>query len=402
MIDKDLNLNPGFLLNKLTQVEKELAILYQISNAMQTTLELEHLLYIILTGVTTHSGLGFNRAALFLITSEERCLECKMVIGPESGDHAASIWKFIESSKKDLEDLIDKNNLIKNGHETSLFRALKEIKVPLSQDTRSILATAFHYGSPLHLQGDQLNQYVNDPVQKIFNSHELVIVPLKAKDKVNGLIWADNLYTHKPIVEDDIKIFSMLANQAGLAVENAQLYEMVVHKSRTDSLTGLWNHGYFQDKLMEEIEKASRLGEILTLVCIDIDHFKIFNDTFGHQKGDIILKELANILKISSRDQDHVCRYGGEEFVIILVQTNKEQGYTIAERLREKIAQHPFCDQMDGQNFHMTVSMGLATYPKDSLTKEELLNQADKAMYIAKFSGRNMTCLVNKENSSHS
>ena len=184
----------------------------------------------------------------------------------------------------------------------------------------------------------------------------------------------------------------MFANQAGLAIENSQLYEMVVHKSHTDSLTFLWNHGFFQDTLIKELENAKTRNIPLSLVLIDIDNFKKFNDTWGHQNGDLILTELSKLLKDFSREGDYVCRYGGEEFSIILTETNKERAFMIAERLREEIAQHNFPITASQEPVKLTVSIGVATFPGDAHAKEELILKADKAMYTAKFIGKNRTC----------
>jgi diguanylate cyclase (GGDEF)-like protein len=219
-------------------------------------------------------------------------------------------------------------------------------------------------------------------------------MPLRAKGTVNGLIVADNIFTKKPITDADIKIFSMLADQAGLAIENSRLYEMVVHKSHTDSITNLWNHGFFQEKLSEEIQIAEQFHYPLSLAMLDIDDFKKLNDMYGHQHGDVILREVAQILRDSSRDVDYVCRYGGEEFTLILKQTRKEQSIEIAERIRKKIDSHPFPSGTDDHKLKVTVSIGLATYPDDASTKKELIDNADRAMYIAKFSGKNKTCVA--------
>src|SRR3990167_1835335 len=134
----------------------------------------------------------------------------------------------------------------------------------------------------------------------------------------------------------------MLSNKGWLAIENSRLYELVKHKSHTDAITHLWNHGFFQDKLTEEIENALKTQTSIGLIMIDIDDFKKLNDLYGHQNGDIVLKEIAQILNESSRECDYVCRYGGEEFCIILTQTNMEQGYLIAERIRQNISNHQF------------------------------------------------------------
>ena len=386
--------NSESLLEQINRAHRDLTVLYEVSNAMRTTLELNHILYIILTSVTAHTGLGFNRALLFLVNSKERCLEAKMAIGPESGEEAQKIWSYISASKQGLDDLIKEEKLDQNQKQTLLFKSIKNLKIPLSHDENNLLSTAFHEGRPLHISSNKIGQYLEDPLLKIFKTNELIIMPLKAKDKVNGLIIADNLYTQKPITSEDLKIFMMLSNQAGLAIENSRLYEMVREKSHTDSITGLWNHGFFQDQLMEELKEAKIKNQTLSLIMLDIDNFKKFNDTYGHQNGDIILKEAAIILKECCRENDFVCRYGGEEFAIISTQTKKETALTIAERIREKTSKHGFSPLNSQQDFPITVSIGLAVFPDDAQAKEELITKADQAMYIAKFSGKNQTCLA--------
>jgi len=380
--------NPSEELNKS---RRELSVLYEISNAMRTTLELNHILYIILTGVTAHSGLGFNRAILFLVNQADNCLEPKMAIGPESGEHAQKVWDYISEAKQHIDDLIQSEAVEQNIKESSLYKSIKELKIPISTHSENLLAQAYLKGSPVHISPEKIHQFDNDPFLQKFKTTELVIMPLKAKDTVNGIIVADNLYTQKSITPDDLKIFMMLANQAGLAIENSRLYEMVKHTSHTDSITNLWNHGFFQNKLSREIKMAREHKHPLSLMVIDIDNFKSLNDTYGHQNGDIVLKEIASILGDSSRDIDYVCRYGGEEFTIILTETTKDQGTTIAERIRQKIEQYTFPKFSSNENLKVTVSIGLASFPDDAKTKEALITKADKAMYVAKFGGKNQT-----------
>ncbi|MGE0268353.1 MAG: diguanylate cyclase [Candidatus Omnitrophota bacterium] len=375
---------------QLNRAQKDLKMLYDISNAMRTTLELESILYIILTSVTAHYGLGFNRAILFLVNSKDRCLEPKMAIGPDSLEHAQKIWDYIAEQKYHLDDLI-KEDSISNKKHSSLFKSVQNLKIPLNTETENILAHVYHKGAPLHLDKDQIEQYKNDPLLQQFNTNDLVVMPLKAKDTVNGIIVADNLYTPKSISEDDLRMFMMLSNQAGLAIENSQLYEKIKHKSYTDSLTDVFNHGFFQDKLNESINSATKTNQNLSLMILDIDDFKRLNDEFGHQTGDLVLKIVASILKNSSREKDYVCRYGGEEFAIILTDTNKKQAYTIAERIRNNIESYKF--ENLPHNYKITVSIGLSSYPEDEDNKTALIALADKAMYVAKFSGKNRTCV---------
>jgi diguanylate cyclase (GGDEF)-like protein len=378
--------------NKLIRARRELSALYEISNAMRTTLDLNHILYIILTSVTSHTGLGFNRAILFLENKLERCLEPKMAIGPDSLEDAQRIWEYISGHEQALDDLIHEEKLDQNISQGVLFKSIEKLKIPLSTGKDNLLLTAYMTGVPAHIPQEKISQYTDDPLLQNFKTNELIIMPLKAKDRVNGLIIADNLYTQKPITDDDLRMFAMLANQAGLAIENSRLYEIIKHKSHTDAITNLWNHGFFQDKLTKEVEKAKKESKTISLIMIDIDDFKKLNDTYGHQNGDIVLKEIANILRDSSRDGDYACRYGGEEFSVVLTQTNKDQGAIIAERIRQKIEEYRFPKFSSEQQPKVTVSIGLATFPEDAQTKELLISEADKAMYCAKFSGKNQTC----------
>ncbi len=376
--------------DKLERAQRDLKMLYEISNAMRTTLELESILYIILTSVTSHDGLGFNRAVLYLVNSRDRCLEPKLALGPDSLEHAQKIWDHIAEQKYHLDDLIADDVIGQKSH-SSLYQAVKELKIPLTTEENNLLAHVYHFGAPMHLTEEELKIYADDPLLAKIQSNELVVMPLKAKDTVNGIIVADNHFTQRAVDDDDIKMFTMLCNQAGLAIENSQLYEKIKHKSYTDSLTEVYNHGFFQDRLSAAIEQAKRNHQTVSIVMLDLDDFKMLNDNFGHQTGDCVLKEVASVLKKSSREIDFVCRYGGEEFAIILTNTSRKQAFSIAERLRKNIETHQIGLLPKGMT--VTASLGVSTYPDDAQDKTDLIGMADKAMYVAKFSGKNRTCL---------
>jgi diguanylate cyclase (GGDEF)-like protein len=241
-----------------------------------------------------------------------------------------------------------------------------------------------------------MQSYSHDHIVQLLRSEEMVLIPLKAKDKVIGIVVADNFITRDPITKNDIRMLTLLANQAGLAIEDSQLYEKTVLRAHTDSLTELWNHGYFQYLLQSELEKAKAQQKPLSLITLDIDDFKIYNDTLGHQAGDQILKDLASVLKDQSRKMDHVCRYGGEEFTVILPHTDNKEAFQISERLRETIKIFPFSHEEILPSKHLTVSIGLATYPENGVTSSELITASDKALYQAKHKGKNNTCCVIK------
>lgn len=377
---------------ELERTKIELGILYEISNAMRTTLKLDEILYIILTGVTAHTGLGFNRAVLFLVNETEGIIEGKMGIGPETGEEANRIWTQIEQEKMNLDDLINACKLSNAVIESGFARQVRHLKLPLREENGGILALSVLDGMPLHLTKETIQNYAHDPILQVLKSDELVVSPLKSKDKVNGLILADNFITKKAISKDDIRMLLMLANQAGLAIENSQLYEKTVIRAHSDYLTDLWNHGYFQFLLQTEIEKVKATKMPLSLIMLDIDDFKIYNDKLGHQAGDRILKDLAALLKNQSRTMDYVCRYGGEEFTIILPRTGKKESFLIAERLRTDIEKHTFLHEEILPQKKLTLSLGIATFPEDGAFPSELITSSDKNLYQAKHKGKNITC----------
>lgn len=377
---------------ELERTKMELGILYEISNAMRTTLKLDEILYIILTGVTAHIGLGFNRAILFLVNEKEKIIEGKMGFGPESEEEANRIWTQIEQEKMNMEDLINAYKTSDKTIESGFNKQVKHLRLPVQEQNLGLLALGVLDGMPLLLSGGNLQKYQDDPVIQLLRSDELALIPLKAKDKVNGIIVADNFITKKPVTKDDIRMLTMLANQAGLAVENSQLYEKTVMRAHSDSLTELWNHGYFQYLLQTELEKTKAIKAPLTLILVDIDFFKIYNDTLGHQAGDKALKEMAQLLKNQSRKMDYVCRYGGEEFSIILPQTEKKEAFLIAERLRQDIIKFRFCNEHILPQKQLTVSIGLSSFPEDGQTPSELINASDRSLYQAKHQGKNTTC----------
>ncbi|MBU0549559.1 MAG: sensor domain-containing diguanylate cyclase [Candidatus Omnitrophica bacterium] len=379
------------LKQQLQRTKSELSILYEISNAMRTTLKLEEILYIILTGVTAHTGLGFNRAMLFLVNEKMNLIEGKMGIGPNTGEEAKHIWKQIEEQRMDLDDLVNMFKVSAYPLESQFNQQVKAMKLPLNEKN-NLLSLAVLEGMPLHLNPQTIVNYPNDPLLKVLKTQEAAIVPLKAKDKVNGVIIADNIFTKRPISQDDLRMLIMLANQAGLAIENSHLYEQAITRGHVDSLTGLWNHGYFHHLLQSEIEKAKINKSPLSLVMLDMDYFKIYNDNLGHQAGDKVLKELANLLSDCSRKMDWVARYGGEEFSIILPGTIKREAVIIAERLRQIISQHPFDREEILPAKKLTCSLGIATFPEDAKTSSELIGVSDERLYIAKSKGKNIAC----------
>jgi len=381
--DRDLKL-------ELERLDWEFSLLYEISNAMRTTLKLDQILYIILTALTSHEGLGFNRAMLFLVNDKENVLEGVMGIGPHTAEEAGKIWHAISQSKMTLDDFIASYDTFKKDPESKLNSIVKGIKVPLREDM-GILALTILEGMPFEITTHEAKKLVDPQIQKTLNTDFFVTVPLKAKDKILGAILVDNMFNKKPITKSDVRMLSMFANHAGLAIENSRLYEETVYLSSIDWLTKLWNYGKFQQNLSLELEKAKKSENSLSLVMTDVDNFKNYNDRLGHMKGDEALKQIAGALQSKSRKFDIVARYGGEEFAIIMPNTSKENAKLFAERLRNEV-ERLYAEEASIQpEKWLTISCGIATYPEDANSKDALISKSDIALYEAKGTGKNRT-----------
>lgn len=387
--DKSAKEPADLLKDELERAKSELLLLYEVSNAMRTTLELEQILYIILTAVTSHEGLGFNRAMLFLVNDRDKALEGKMGIGPHSIEEATKIWKGIEDSKMALEDLINAYDNFKRDSDSRLHNTVKSVRIPLNE-SQGILALTALEEMPFEVLTEEARLRAEDKHLQALGTKYFVTAPLKAKDKVVGVILADNIFTQNPITKADIGMLNLFANHAGLAIENSRLYEETVYLSNTDWLTKLWNHGRFQVMLSNEITKARETDTPISLLMLDIDDFKNYNDRFGHVAGDFIIKEMAKVLAEASRKKDYVCRYGGEEFAVILPQTTKDDAGHIARRLRENVRQYTFPNQEYQPKKVFTFSCGIATFPKDAADKDTLIKNADSSLYKAKKSGKDL------------
>jgi diguanylate cyclase (GGDEF)-like protein len=184
--------------------------------------------------------------------------------------------------------------------------------------------------------------------------------------------------------------------------ENPKIVEMeefeeTERSARTDALTGLANRRVFQETLEAEIRRSRRYRWPVTVLLMDLDHFKDVNDSHGHMLGDLVLERVGGIVRHAVRDADAACRFGGEEFGVVLPETAREGGYAVAERIRRRVEQ-AFKDRpVDGRDIPMTISAGLAAFPEDGLHADELAARADEALYGAKHAGRNRVCVHYRE-----
>lgn len=216
-----------------------------------------------------------------------------------------------------------------------------------------------------------------------------ICVPLRIKGReVIGVLNAQKPEPHGFSL-GDMDLFQAVANQVAAALENAQLYQRTKELSARDDLTGLFNRRHFFDNLEKEIQRARRYRRVFSLLMLDLDDFKGYNDTHGHLRGDDALKEVARLLLANSRRADVVGRFGGEEFVVLLPEVNKQGAAVVAEKMRAAVEQYSFFGRETQPGGRLTVTLGLVTYPVDSEDGLELVDLADRALYAGKQQGGN-------------
>jgi diguanylate cyclase (GGDEF)-like protein len=218
----------------------------------------------------------------------------------------------------------------------------------------------------------------------------IIAVPMIAHDSVLGLIYIRSAKVGAVSSEANARFFDVMGSTAANALRNAQLFEEVEHRARTDFLTGLPNHRFFQTNLSVEFGRAQRHNHPLSLLIIDLDFLKEVNDRFGHPSGDIVIRTIAETIRTTCREIDFAARYGGEEFTVILPETPLNGAIQVANRIRERIA----AEEIPGIG-SITASIGVSNYPVNALGTEDLIRVADQALYIAKNGGRDRVAYFN-------
>lgn len=237
----------------------------------------------------------------------------------------------------------------------------------------------------------------NEKLDQIYSLQPSLIVPLFQKNRMNGILLLGermDLGDGTSFNDYDIKQILNIASLASMAINNAALLE----RSSTDMMTRLKLKYYFFNQLTDKLDLANAQGLPMGVIMFDIDHFKIFNDTYGHACGDYVLTTVAKIIKSSIRAQDMASRYGGEEFTVMLPNTLKGDALQVAERIRSNIENANF--EYEGTKVHVTISGGVSVFDLEEnrvANAKEFVEQADKALYVSKTSGRNRITFASKE-----
>ena len=220
-------------------------------------------------------------------------------------------------------------------------------------------------------------------------ARSVLCVPLETRGRVLGVIEVVNKKGGgEGFTPRDLSLVTRLAGFAAIAIENARLYQQTKMLTLTDELTRLYNTRFFTQYLENDVKRCRRYKSSVSLIFLDLDHFKLVNDRHGHLMGSQLLREVADVLRRGVRDVDIVARYGGDEFIVILPETRLEDAALVAERLRQAMNDHVFLAS-EGLAAHLTASFGVAAFPETCSSEEELIRLADQAMYRVKNRTRN-------------
>jgi diguanylate cyclase (GGDEF)-like protein len=218
-----------------------------------------------------------------------------------------------------------------------------------------------------------------------------LFVPLRLRDQSPGYLAVFRPPTAAAFEAEDARLLTLLAAWTAMALENLRLAQNVEKLAVTDDLTQVYNYRFLKSALRREIKRAGRYHQSLSLLMIDVDNLKAYNDRHGHLRGSFLLREMAGLFTAHVRSWDLVAKYGGDEFTVILPQTDLAGARTAAERLRSAVEDHTFPLAMTGA---ITVSIGISTFPADGTTTSALLEVADRALYVAKQNGRNRVGVI--------
>jgi diguanylate cyclase (GGDEF)-like protein len=317
---------------------------------------------------------------------------------------------------RDIEELfhliLDRSTEIVKAEQASLMildEASKEIAVKACKGLpKNIMQTlrlkkgegisgkVIETGTPLVVRDIEQDPRTHQKKKGRYKTKSFISIPLMLKDMPVGALNISDKSSGDVFNEDDLKIIKIFASQAVNAMERVQLYQRSKEMEQvliTDHLTGLLNRRYLFERVTEEVTRAARHNHTISLMMIDVDDFKFYNDKNGHLAGDDALRSLAALFRDTVRNIDFVARYGGEEFTVVLPQTSKNEAIVIGDRLRKEVEKFYFPYEEDQPLGNFTISIGLATYPEDANDVKELIGAADKALYRAKGSGKNRLSL---------
>jgi diguanylate cyclase (GGDEF)-like protein len=269
---------------------------------------------------------------------------------------------------------------------------LKDVRLKLGEGIAGWVA---QHGEPVLVEDVTSDSRFTRRIDEVthVDTRSVVCVPIKGREQTLGVIELVNCFGKDSFTKDDIPILTSLADYAAIALENARYVQRIHELTITDDCTALYNARHLNFVLDAEIYRSNRYGYEFSVVFLDLDHFKQVNDVHGHLVGSKLLWLIGDVIKGNLRMIDYAFRYGGDEFVVLLPQTSKQNALMVVRRVKDLLSSKVFFAE-EGLNIKVTASFGVASFPADGRTRKELLRLADEAMYLVKNTTRNNIALA--------
>ena len=331
-------------------------------------------IFILLTGVTAGDGLGMNRAALFYWDEIRRRFVGKRAIGPADADEARRIWESLEIEGRTLEGILE--SPARRRQDSRLQGLVYNLEVSPGDDDE--VALALQSRAPVLFQEPPRNP----ALARLGVDGPFVLAVLQPRESPLGLVFADNHFSRAPIDAERMAAFAMVLGQSALVWDNVSLLRSVERLARYDGLTGVLNRREFEARMAIEETRCLRSQHPCALLILDLDHFKAVNDSRGHAAGDALLRELGELLKQTLRAHDLIGRFGGDEFIVLLVETPPDDIAIVLRRIGRLAWEKG-----------IQLSIGAASFPADCDVPSALFALADANLYAAKSAGRGRACV---------
>lgn len=372
-------------------LRRALRLLSEVANLVRVAEEPEATAYAILTGVTAGVGLGMNRAMIFERVGDgsdlgEGALQGRAAVGPWDVSEADRVWRAIEAEQPSLETLYEAG-LRRRAERGALDARVRSVSVRLDADSPGRDVATLGATRVVHAEEA-------DDLDGIFHPPTTLAAPMRGREGLRGVLVADNRFTG--VVPDAVTrlVFEMVADHAGRALFSADRFARVAMEARVDALTGLDTRRVGLTLIEHAVAVALASDRPVSLLMIDVDRFKLVNDSYGHPAGDAVLAQVASRVRRALRRGERAFRYGGEEIGVILEDTGAEAAFAAGERLRLEVGATPFevpALSQEGARAHIevTCSVGAASSPPQRADPAALIAAADEALLRAKRGGRN-------------
>lgn len=381
-----LRLEINALRTELEFKNQNIALLNQLNANMHASLKLREVYYLVLTGVTAGPGLGFNRGMLFIRDREEALMQGVLAISPDSEEEMHRFYEEVEEKQFDFDFYVQqyyRNNLqVKN--------TLNDLVCGMSWDrgASNLLNDTLSTRKARYIGRTAARDFHGiEPLREVLTK-EFIVAPVSTAEEEIGVIVADNWFNDVSLSPGDAAALQTLGKHAASMITSARNAEAAARLAVEDPLTKAMNYRQLVERLTHETQRGRRYARRFSIVLIDLDNFSRFNEEHGHLAGNKALIDIVALVRKQMRVVDTLARHGGEKFLVILPETDRDGARKAAEKIRRIVRQHRFAGAEGAADHRLTLSLSVAAFPDDGDDPAALLGHASRRMHLAKAGGK--------------